>query len=488
MNFEVIKRSHVKRNILIAVTVVLILSAVILTFTRAKYRVTQSVPLVSGAINFSPYDFNVVAMYLNKGDETVSTTKAPHVGYTLNENQSTCIVDDAEVENGNILFENGNLTFQNMNYSGTKCSVYFDLIPDSENPVINNIESSTTETSITIKVNASDNIGIYYYYFKLDNGEEIQSENASHTFENLNEGQTYMVTVRVEDAAGNTQENNKSVTAGLYADGFIENLYKEGSTILAYDKTSDNNLRYIGVNPNNYVYFNCDDYSNPNSSTCELWRIIGIFNENTHGMSDTRLVKIIRDESIGEIKWSSILTNNWNNSSIKSLLNTDYLNGSGNYTTIGIKNQDTREMIATIKWKLGGSNFDTLSNFYINERGTTVPSGNPTEWSGQIGLMYLSDFGYAVGGMVRETCINAENWGSNSECHDNNWLFDTNYQSVITPSLENSHYVFSTCGVMGICQGSPDNEQEVKPTIYLVQNTSISGGDGTQSNPYTLSN
>ena len=38
----------------------------------------------------------------------------------------------------------------------------------------------------------------------------------------------------------------------------------EKSNELVYDETKDNNLRYIGVNPNNYVSFND-----------ELWRIIG---------------------------------------------------------------------------------------------------------------------------------------------------------------------------------------------------------------------
>lgn len=80
------------------------------------------------------------------------------------------MVDDAEDENGDILFENGNLTFQNMNYSGTKCSVYFDLIPDSEEPTLS-ISTSSTDNSITVVANASDNVGIYYYYFKIDNGE-----------------------------------------------------------------------------------------------------------------------------------------------------------------------------------------------------------------------------------------------------------------------------------------------------------------------------
>ena len=56
MNFEVIKRSHVKRNILIGVLVVLILTAIILTFTKAKYKITESIPLVNGTINYELSD------------------------------------------------------------------------------------------------------------------------------------------------------------------------------------------------------------------------------------------------------------------------------------------------------------------------------------------------------------------------------------------------------------------------------------------------
>ena len=37
------------------------------------------------------------------------------------------------------------------------------------------------------------------------------------------------------------------------------------------------NIRYYGASPNNYIYFNCSDYSNQTSSTCETWRIIGVF-------------------------------------------------------------------------------------------------------------------------------------------------------------------------------------------------------------------
>ena len=84
------------------------------------------------------------------------------------------------------------------------------------------------------------------------------------------------------------------------ADGEKETVTGKG-TDYEYNTTNsimfDNfeNYRYYGANPNNYVYFNCDDYSNQSSSTCEVWRIIGVFNNGIL----THQIKIIRNESIG---------------------------------------------------------------------------------------------------------------------------------------------------------------------------------------------
>ena len=64
---------------------------------------------------------------------------------------------------------------------------------------------------------------------------------------------------------------------------------------LKFDNTADNNLRYVGANPNNYVSFNN-----------ELWRIIGVFNniDDGTGKKETRL-KIIRSEPIGNYGWDN---------------------------------------------------------------------------------------------------------------------------------------------------------------------------------------
>ena len=62
------------------------------------------------------------------------------------------------------------------------------------------------------------------------------------------------------------------------------------------DVDNNGNIRYVGSNPNNYIYFNCSNYSNQSSSTCEKWRIVGVFDGK---------VKLVRPTSIGEYSWTS---------------------------------------------------------------------------------------------------------------------------------------------------------------------------------------
>ena len=252
MNFEVLKRSHLKRNIIIALIVVGVISAIVLNFTQAKYRTTESIPLIQGTINFSPSDLNLMAVYLNKNGDTISSDKVPHVGYTLNTDQSICEVNDEKDETIEIVYENGLLNFNGLGNKGTKCTAYFDLIPDSEKPVINSINSNGDETSITITVDATDNVGIYYYYYKLDNEEEIRVEKNSYTFEGLEKDSVHTITVRVEDAAGNEASSTDEVTVGVKAGDVILAASKpQGQTP---DWTGQTTYYYTGK-PNNWVQF-----------------------------------------------------------------------------------------------------------------------------------------------------------------------------------------------------------------------------------------
>ena len=415
MNFEVLKKSHLKRNIIVGVVVVAVIAAIVLNFTRAKYRTAQSMPLINGTVNYSLADLNAVAVYIQDESATdgyAKTDTIPTSGYAFNEEMSYCTIDGEEDPSITLSYnmDTQMLTVTPLTTKGTKCYLYFD------------------------------------------------------------------------EASGATD--------------IIEGLYPDNQDMLAYDEAG--NLRYIGADPNNYVYFNCRDYTNPSNSTCELWRIIGVFSEDTHGLSGQKLIKLIRSESLGNIAWNSANTNDWSTASLQTTLNGDYLNGSGSYASSGIKNDTTRNMIETVTWKLGGSstyNNVTASMFYERERGTSVYSGRPTPWSGKVALMYPSDYGYATSGgstTDREACLAKElySWDSSSfsDCKNNDWLYDSSTaQWTLTPYSSNSKfvfYVYSTGYVLIYNYAS--YSYGVRPSVYLTSNVKISGGDGTANNAYTL--
>ena len=111
MKFEVLKKDNLKRNIIIGGFVVLIISAVVLNFTRAKYRSTTSVPVVDSTVNYTPYNFRIMEVYVDSNLEytwnnntsldvyTSSTNITNYVSsmsdsiYTLDNTNSYCTTD-----------------------------------------------------------------------------------------------------------------------------------------------------------------------------------------------------------------------------------------------------------------------------------------------------------------------------------------------------------------------------------------------------------
>ena len=264
----------------------------------------------------------------------------------------------------------------------------------------------------------------------------------------------------------------------------VEYILAKGETDeLKFDGTVDNNLRYVGADPNNYVSFNN-----------ELWRIIGAMNniDDGTGTEETRL-KIIRDEGLDRTEWDSGNINDWTTASLQLYLNGDYLNSI---------NELSKQMIDNTLWHLGGTSSYTsssnglASHWYTYERGTTVYSGRPTEWIGKIGLMYPSDYGYATSGGAttnREACLNNELYywdiSSVSDCKNNDWLYNiSSYQWTLTSPYSYSYAVFIVY-INGHVVGNSaySTLYALSPALYLSSNVKISGGEGTSSNPYTLS-
>ena len=306
---------------------------------------------------------------------------------------------------------------------------------------------------------------------------------------------------------------------------FLENLYNKdaSSNGLEIDNTTDKNLRYVGATPKNYLTFND-----------ETWRIIGIFNVyNVDTKKTEKLVKIIRNESLGYYSWDATGNNDygindWAEADLMKELNGDYLDttltanktnwyntywdstndkpvfrqtGVFDYTkVINIKYQ---QMISTSVWNLGGNSYSNPNTLpyglptkeqYEAERGTvTYQSSRATTWTGKIGLMYASDYGYASTDAECRTNLRAgltyinNIWNpTNAKCKNNNWLFYDDYQWVMSPFTVYPADVFIIYLDGFIHNNSAGAQNNVRPTLYLKSDVVISGGTGEMENPYTI--
>uniref|UniRef100_UPI003FEE8D17 hypothetical protein n=1 Tax=Candidatus Ventrenecus sp. TaxID=3085654 RepID=UPI003FEE8D17 len=303
---------------------------------------------------------------------------------------------------------------------------------------------------------------------------------------------------------------------------------------LAYDGTTDNNLRYVGKNPCNYVKIDN-----------EYWRIIGVMNniDDGTGKKETR-IKLIRNESIGDYSWdtsessvnSGYGVNEWSQADLMKLLNPGYesesvggslyynnnsgncYNGSNNattscdFTSSGLK-ENLKKLIGNTLWNTGtnGTNsYDSASNglashFYSYERssdnGKICTSGNycndtvtrTTTWNGKIGLMYPSDYGYATSSgtsMNRASCLAEElySWIGANDCYLNDWLLESsNKQWTVSPRAYswNNFFVFDVDSSQ-VTTYNAAGAALVRPSVYLIPSTSILGGEGTLENPYEI--
>ena len=283
--------------------------------------------------------------------------------------------------------------------------------------------------------------------------------------------------------------NDKSVEE--YENGNKQEMY-----VFEHEATdqmeSNTDYRYIGPMPNNYIYFNCTDDND--TSTCEVWRILGVFEvEDENGEKEER-VKIVHDTTIGEITFDENGSNNYGESTLKN-----YLNEGEYYNSIPVK---YRDMIATTKYYLGGSEQYSLNadDYYAIERNSTNGYGS---WIGNIGLLYPSDFAYIYGHGV-EICddlLNCFGAKSNWMINNNTYFYDNDYSSdstfilvsrLITPLSNYSIYYIRNGGGISAGYYGPgqygilSRASFIKPTLYLKNNLQVNSGDGSLDNPYTI--
>ncbi len=266
----------------------------------------------------------------------------------------------------------------------------------------------------------------------------------------------------------------------------ILNLKQSGDTTLIDDGTDDHNIRYSGKSVNNYVCLKNEKPCTENN----LYRIIGVFNNiksSENGTSETR-VKLIRNDSIGKMKWDESGSNNW---ARPSTLN-NYLN------SLDIVNND---FVDNVLWNIGGSSNHnvTSSQAYIFERGdiTNLNNEAPSTWQGKVALMYPSDYGFAS----KECYQDRQLWNNTHEdyrrelCRNSNWLLlDYGHEWIISPVANSNYRSFTIYGINGGYVHSVNagviEVLYVRPSFYLKPSVNIleNGNDGSLSKPYILTN
>ncbi len=359
---------------------------------------------------------------------------------------------------------------------------------------------------------------------------------------------TYQSKIVVESELGD--EFSKVICKNYGDDSALCYIAKIGiadSTNFAYDDTNDNNLRYIGNEPNNYIDIgDRDGEGNP-----ILWRIIGIMNnviDLEAGEKSESLLKIIRADSIGTYSWDTSLSdvnggngiNEWSDSDIMKLLNPKetYLdepaigaslywnNESGScynadnngnilcdFTSSGIS-ASAKIKLAKVRWNTGtfGKIYDSSKinawYMYIGERSKHTgkefceTSGSigcndkvirKNTWDGYLGLLYPSDYGYAVGGELRDYCLTKSMAAYSLECGEKDWLKTTYSDSWTLTPISNKSEAFAALRVAS--NGNVYTDRVYKPFLlypagYLKSDLKIaidsSDNYGSMENPFRL--
>ena len=371
-----------------------------------------------------------------------------------------------------------------------------------ENEILDN--TNPINCNNLVKLSNSDYISCSIYFDSNNNA--LVTLYGSGKFEGLQVINGTKGNAKAEEIKAPVYGNAVNYVNGLYA-------YDASSNGLERDTTSDNNVRYVGGNPNNYVEFNG-----------ETWRIIGVFGSN---------LKLVRDDILTTYSFDNKTTaqgietdygtNDWTNSYLREFLNDYYYDGktitchsdSATSWTEGLTakhetitcpdinkiNDTAKSMIQNTTWYLGGTTYKTsdppvetytVNELYTSERGTKVYSKHSTTSTDYIGLIYPSDYGYASTDASCRQNLRAgltytnNAYGGTPTCKNNNWLFKGVWYWTISPDSSYADRMFYVYGGGDLNSGYAFYLESVRPSIFLKSNIKIVSGSGTKDDMFKL--
>lgn len=483
MKNKINKFIHSKYLLISLIVLLILLVMATGTYAWFTWRSTNNTSLTMNIGKLTDVTFN-------SGNDISTSTLAPVYNYTDGE-KTTFRINNKDTTGASLDY-NIKLNITSIASELKSSDLKYVLLKDNtivkEGSFSTMVVGANTIYSNSISSSGTTNFTFYLYI-------DGNSEN------NLNMMNKSLVGSIVVEAQEKQFETFSTVIENLMADGEKETVTGKG-TDYEYNTTNsimfDNfeNYRYYGANPNNYVYFNCDDYSNQSSSTCEVWRIIGVFNNGIL----THQIKIIRNESIGTYQttevgneeigaftdsYLSYTLNNeagskeatyWSRTLGTCNLNTNY---KCDFSKTGLKNTTTRDLISNVSWFIPNS---IEGDLYPNELYQVEIDGSTTAGE-MISIMYKSDYGYATD--IRKCNIQVNLYNS-SECTENNWLFLVSREWIMGTTKNNYYKAYIVAENGAVVTYSLTSEANVRPTLYLKTEQTIKSGTGTLADPYQL--
>ena len=175
-------------------------------------------------------------------------------------------------------------------------------------------------------------------------------------------------------------------------------------------------------------------------------------------------------------------TNDWSASRLNTVnLNTNYWN----YLTA-----DWQEKIATTSWKVGGNTAENIyttsvKNTYQNE---IVSPAEATTYEDEIGLMYVSDYMYAVDptGWTKLGYDSASVTNDYRAIKGDNWMYMGFTEWTLSRRSDNTDSAFYVANAGNVSSNGVNDDYGVRPSFYLKSDVEISGGSGTAADPYRI--
>ena len=262
---------------------------------------------------------------------------------------------------------------------------------------------------------------------------------------------------KIKETVANVCSNGQTLSSCIISmDGKDDTLYHHTSSLA--NGAGDNSYRYAGASAsvNNYICLGSDATTCPDAN---LFRIIGVFGDQT---------KVIRAKSVGDKQWHTSDDNTWSSSSLNTYLNGEYLTSLG---TLAKK-------IATTTWKVGGGSiiylYDVPKTVYQYEVGS---SASTTTYDAKIGLMYLSDYGFAADQSGWTTKLSSYNSNTSK-----NWLYLGSEEWTISRYSGYAFYAFRVYSGYAVYI-DVIYSHAARPSFNLESSVKYVSGSGSMSDP-----